>query len=72
MQAAHVDPLEETIGRVVVDILMSLDGVATAPGADLGHGLGVGGGKGMRAQGRLPGQGRLRSSKPPSRTAVQA
>jgi len=32
---AHVDPLEETIGRIVVDILMSLDGFATAPGADL-------------------------------------
>jgi len=30
-------------GRVVVDITMSLDGYVTAPGADLEHGLGVGG-----------------------------
>jgi hypothetical protein len=44
------------MGKVVVDISMSLDGVATAPGADLEHGLEVGGGKGMRAQGRLPGR----------------
>ncbi|MBP2707979.1 dihydrofolate reductase [Microbispora sp. RL4-1S] len=29
--------------RVVVDISMSLDGYVTAPGADLEHGLGVGG-----------------------------
>src|SRR5689334_2496200 len=30
-------------GRVVVDITMSLDGYVTAPGADIEHGLGVGG-----------------------------
>ena len=30
-------------GRVAVDITMSLDGYVTAPGADLEHGLGVGG-----------------------------
>jgi dihydrofolate reductase len=30
-------------GRVVVDISMSLDGYVTAAGADLEHGLGVGG-----------------------------
>ena len=31
------------MGKVVVDISMSLDGFVTAPGADLKHGLGVGG-----------------------------
>lgn len=30
-------------GKVVADITMSLDGYVTAPGADLEHGLGVGG-----------------------------
>jgi hypothetical protein len=60
------------MGKVVVDISMSLDGVATAPGADLEHGLEVGGGKGMRAQGRLPGRdASARPSRRP-RTAVQA
>jgi len=33
----------EPVGRVVVDITMSLDGYVTAPGADLEHGLGVDG-----------------------------
>lgn len=31
------------MGRVLLDITMSLDGFVTAPGADLAHGLGVGG-----------------------------
>ena len=35
--------MNPTTGRVVVDISMSLDGYVTAAGADLDHGLGVGG-----------------------------
>ncbi len=31
------------MGRVLLDITMSLDGFVTGPGADLAHGLGVGG-----------------------------
>lgn len=31
------------MGRVLVDITMSLDGFVTGPGADLAHGLGLGG-----------------------------
>ncbi|TWD75360.1 dihydrofolate reductase [Kribbella amoyensis] len=31
------------MGRVILDITVSLDGFVTAPGADLAHGLGVGG-----------------------------
>ena len=31
------------MGRVLLDITMSLDGFVTAPGADLAHGLGIGG-----------------------------
>ena len=31
------------MGRVFLDITMSLDGFVTAPGADLAHGLGIGG-----------------------------
>jgi uncharacterized protein YndB with AHSA1/START domain/dihydrofolate reductase len=41
-----MDRLEALIpatGSVVVDISMSLDGYVTAPGADIAHGLGVGG-----------------------------
>jgi uncharacterized protein YndB with AHSA1/START domain/dihydrofolate reductase len=36
-------PERRRAGQVVVDISMSLDGYVTAPGADLDHGLGVGG-----------------------------
>jgi dihydrofolate reductase len=31
------------MGRVLLDITMSLDGFVTGPGADLAHGLGIGG-----------------------------
>jgi len=31
------------MGRILLDITMSLDGFVTGPGADLAHGLGVGG-----------------------------
>jgi uncharacterized protein YndB with AHSA1/START domain/dihydrofolate reductase len=37
------DPTPAGGGRVVVDITMSLDGYVTAPGADVEHGLGIGG-----------------------------
>jgi dihydrofolate reductase/uncharacterized protein YndB with AHSA1/START domain len=43
-ELAIADRASPAAGRVVVDISMSLDGYVTAPGADLEHGLGVGGG----------------------------
>jgi hypothetical protein len=64
--------LEEAMGKVAMDISISLDGFVTAPGTDLEHGLGVGGRKGMRTQGRLAGKdASTRPSRRP-RTAVQA
>lgn len=41
-----MERLEEAMaltGQVIVDITMSLDGYVTAPGADVEHGLGIGG-----------------------------
>jgi hypothetical protein len=64
--------LEKAMGKVVVDNSISLDGFVTAPGADLEHGLGVGGRKGMRTQGRLPGKDASTCPSRRPRTAVQA
>lgn len=41
--AASGDSADQAAGSVVVDITVSLDGYVTAPGADVEHGLGMGG-----------------------------